>query len=429
MSKKDFHPSAWWNLKRVWEVRQKKAIDDKRQEDLRVQYEKEQEMLNNKALLGDEKAKMGLSFMYDAPAGMTKRDEPKEEPKFEWQRKYQAPREEWAKDNDQIQDQPFGIQVRNVRCCKCHKWGHLNTDNECPLFGMSGNFEDEGYANNPSDLIKELRKEREACGPSRAKEDRLNKKEFVDRTQLAEEMKETHGLRLKGSVLNGIREDQEVSVLKAEPSEAEQMKAFLASLSDKEKKKLMKKLLGNHKNAKDDKKHKKKKKDKKGNKKDHEGKVDKKVYGTKKIETSSVEDSDKSLARPMSSRKRKPLHSPERETKQKRNHSPETRRRHYNSSSDDESRRKHQQILKQRHRHDSSDDEELERMHRHSPEGRRVRHDSSDEEKEDKSSGQNRHHKRRVENHERNRRGENRSSSPKNKRRRSRTRSRSRGKY
>ncbi|VDP53884.1 unnamed protein product [Heligmosomoides polygyrus] len=266
MSKKDFHPSAWWNLKRVWEVRQKKAIDDKRQEDLRVQYEKEQEMLNNKALLGDEKARMGLSFMYDAPAGMTKREEPKEEPKFEWQRKYQAPREEWAKDNEMIQDQPFGIQVRNVRCCKCHKWGHLNTDNECPLFGMSGNFDDAGYANNPSDLIKELHKERDAVGPSRIREDRMNAGEFMDRTQLAEEMKETHGLRLKGSVLNVIREDQDVSTLKAEASEADQMKAFLASLSDKEKKKLMKKLIGGK--GKDEKKTKKKgKKDKKEKKK------------------------------------------------------------------------------------------------------------------------------------------------------------------
>uniref|UniRef100_A0A914YIW5 CBF1-interacting co-repressor CIR N-terminal domain-containing protein n=1 Tax=Panagrolaimus superbus TaxID=310955 RepID=A0A914YIW5_9BILA len=253
MSKKDFHPSAWWNLKKVFEAKEKIKLNDQKQEELRIQKEKEEEIMSSKALLGDEKAKLGLSFMYDAPTGMTKREEPKEEPKFEWQRKYNAPREEWAKGNDAIQDQPFAIQVRNVRCVKCHTWGHLNTDRECPLYGMSGNAENPGYANNPSDLLKEFREEKKKEKDDKKKTDDSSdsddeyeevKHEPVDQVQLLSDMKEDHGFNFKKNILHNIRSDDVLKTLGAPKDDADEVHSSLKNINPSRRKEILAHVFG-----------------------------------------------------------------------------------------------------------------------------------------------------------------------------------------
>jgi len=222
MCKKFFHPASRDNLKRVWMAEQQADAYKKKQEELRVQYEKEQDLHNNKALLSKEsKDKLSVNFMYEPPPGAKKeREKEDNEPeyKFEWQRKYNAPRESYCKGDSEIRDQPFGIQVRNVRCIKCHKWGHINTDKECPLYSQamsvvmaSGNTETQ---------------------------------EAPDALTLVQQMRDD-GLALKKSALSAqqhlrVPEHEELMVSADEDEQPEV--TFFKSLSKKEKKKLLKKL-------------------------------------------------------------------------------------------------------------------------------------------------------------------------------------------
>lgn len=232
MCKKPFHPASKDNMKRVWMAQQRDIDYKKKEEEMRLQYEKEQDLYNNRVLVAgsDSKDKLSLNFMYEAPPGVKKEqreaDEAEPEYKFEWQRN--APRESFAKNNMDIRDQPFGIQVRNVRCLKCHKWGHVNTDRECPLYNSSLHSSGPSTSTNGGE------------GGDADAEESEKKPAKINPSELIKSMKEEQGLALKRFVYGnyGSSEQQNHLMINTDDPEV----AFLNTLSLEEKKKLKKKL-------------------------------------------------------------------------------------------------------------------------------------------------------------------------------------------
>lgn len=85
MSKKAFHPGSYQNQKRIHEAEARAEAKRKHDEDTLAQYQKEQELFNQKSLVSKEsKEKLSLSFMYDAPPGVEKDTAKKGSEKSEW---------------------------------------------------------------------------------------------------------------------------------------------------------------------------------------------------------------------------------------------------------------------------------------------------------------------------------------------------------
>ncbi|EDV26259.1 uncharacterized protein TRIADDRAFT_54065 [Trichoplax adhaerens] len=250
MNNKDFHPGSQRNIKMVWMAEQRIAAKEKKEKELKEQYEKEQSLYKTREIISKDKEKLSVNFMYDAPPGLDK--ETKTTVKIFLCRN-DAYRIHYAKDIAAT-DKPFGIAVRNVRCIKCGKWGHVNTDRECPLFNHTISV------SAPSDQNEEASDE-------------------ISPEKLMQAMRE-NGLTLKQSVLGRVVDNRAANQQMIESEEElidDPEVNFLNSLTRKQKKKLLKKLDKLDKKAEGKSSEKKKKKKKK----------------SKKSSSSSDEDSDR----------------------------------------------------------------------------------------------------------------------------------------
>jgi len=161
MCKKFFHPGNPENLERVYLAKEKVKAKEKAEKEKLTEYEREQERWNNRAALVHkrDRDKLALSFMYEPPAGMKAEDKPdpdkKDVFKFDWQRN--APRAAHCKEDPNIVDHPFGINVQFTKCMKCQIWGHQHTDKHCPRYGKARDEEEPAVVINEKKLIEDMR--------------------------------------------------------------------------------------------------------------------------------------------------------------------------------------------------------------------------------------------------------------------------------
>ncbi|KAG3115560.1 hypothetical protein PI124_g1971 [Phytophthora idaei] len=264
LGQKSWHPASKANQKRIWVAEQQAKEREERERQKAKEVRKAAEALQAQqaaAAAGDIAAarcvaSAQVNFLYAAPPGLPeakeaadkRRQKEEDEAVREFRRRAErrgdsqrskleryvgrraeetltikdqverfpilkdAPVEGKYTDTIKVNFNPLGLRLRNVRCIRCGEWGHQSGDRECKLRDQNPNDATRQRWEDPVTEINKLKS---------AKQDLV-----LRRRALPLEMQEAAV--------------EEFEILQSDDEDVEA--AFLATLSTKEKKKLMKKL-------------------------------------------------------------------------------------------------------------------------------------------------------------------------------------------
>eukprot|EP01105_Mastigella_eilhardi_P005588 TRINITY_DN17250_c0_g1_i1.p1 TRINITY_DN17250_c0_g1~~TRINITY_DN17250_c0_g1_i1.p1 ORF type:complete len:367 (-),score=132.44 TRINITY_DN17250_c0_g1_i1:82-1062(-) len=172
---------------------EKRKDDEKRQKQRAREYTEEQEYWRNMELVhstshGEEKVALSkeaqqhaLQFMYAPPPGLKLEPKPsaqplmtREEEKFKERKDHfagllkNAPTEGKYTENLNVNYKPLGIELRHVRCTRCGAWGHTGIDRECPLRDFNPKDAERQQHEDPMAAIAKQQHQQSAVVPAAA---------------------------------------------------------------------------------------------------------------------------------------------------------------------------------------------------------------------------------------------------------------------
>jgi len=190
MCQKSFHPSSKANQRKLWIAQQKSQDDSKRERERTEELNKERVNFQHRKMSANSNSKSNskkslleeMDFMYQTPSGVMKRDlddsapiavpgmQQKEEdeepivgpaapvvhPKHSMAHPVlvNAPKEGDYVDKLELRNyRPLGVKVRHVRCARCGQKGHASGDRECPLANINPNDAARKRAEDPASAV------------------------------------------------------------------------------------------------------------------------------------------------------------------------------------------------------------------------------------------------------------------------------------